>query len=183
MWERAVWSAIEIASSVDQLGWYTNWIGFRVSGIMVLMWSKSMVTATVLSHCVSKFRAFHSRSVQSAHWTLWPMSRVDLNILTSQQQSNPQANWLILASLLLPETNERIPHSDHFTRPSRAGYAVFMLTRALVTNCAAGNKFNYAFLQTFTDTGHIQWVLSIRKFLSYSALWHTQTRVLWNRSR
>ena len=36
-WERAVLSAIEIASSVDQLGQYANWIGSRVSGIMVLM--------------------------------------------------------------------------------------------------------------------------------------------------
>ena len=39
-------------------------------------------------------------------------------------------------------------------------------------------QFNYAFLPTFTDTGHIQRVLSVHKFVSYSALWHTQTRVL-----
>ena len=36
-WERAVWSAIEIASSVDLLGQYANCCGSRVSGIMVLM--------------------------------------------------------------------------------------------------------------------------------------------------
>ena len=35
--ERAVWSAIEIASSVDLLGRCANWSGSRVSGIMVLM--------------------------------------------------------------------------------------------------------------------------------------------------
>ena len=34
-WERAVWSAIEIASSVDLLGRCANWSGSRVSGIMV----------------------------------------------------------------------------------------------------------------------------------------------------
>ena len=33
--KRAVWSAIEIASSVDLLGWYVNWSGFRVSGMRV----------------------------------------------------------------------------------------------------------------------------------------------------
>jgi hypothetical protein len=37
MWERAVLSAIKIASSVDLLGWYANWNGSRVYGIMVLM--------------------------------------------------------------------------------------------------------------------------------------------------
>jgi hypothetical protein len=36
-WERAVWSAIEIASSVDLFGRYANISGSRVSGIMVLM--------------------------------------------------------------------------------------------------------------------------------------------------
>ena len=36
-WERAVWSAIEMASSVDLLGRYENWSGSLVSGIMVLM--------------------------------------------------------------------------------------------------------------------------------------------------
>ena len=36
-WERAVWSAIGIASSVDLLGWHVNWSGSRVSGIIVLM--------------------------------------------------------------------------------------------------------------------------------------------------
>ena len=36
-WERAVWSAIEIASSVDLFGRYANWGGSRVYGIMVLM--------------------------------------------------------------------------------------------------------------------------------------------------
>ena len=35
--EMAVWSAIEIASSVDLFGCYANWSGSRVSGIMVLM--------------------------------------------------------------------------------------------------------------------------------------------------
>jgi hypothetical protein len=37
MWERAVWSAIEIVSSVDLLGRYGNWSGSTVSEIMVLM--------------------------------------------------------------------------------------------------------------------------------------------------
>ena len=36
-WERAVWSAIEIASSVDLLVHYANWSEPRVSEIMVLM--------------------------------------------------------------------------------------------------------------------------------------------------
>ena len=31
-----MWSAIEIASSVDLLGCYANWSGSRVSGIMLL---------------------------------------------------------------------------------------------------------------------------------------------------
>ena len=31
-WERAVWSVIEIASSVDLLRWYANWIGSKVCG-------------------------------------------------------------------------------------------------------------------------------------------------------
>ena len=35
--ERAVWSAIEIASSVGLLGRYANWSGSRASGIMVLI--------------------------------------------------------------------------------------------------------------------------------------------------
>ena len=35
-WERAVWTAIEIASSVDLFGRYANWSGSRVSGIMML---------------------------------------------------------------------------------------------------------------------------------------------------
>ena len=35
--EREVWSAIEIASSVDLLGQYANWTGSKVSGILVLM--------------------------------------------------------------------------------------------------------------------------------------------------
>jgi hypothetical protein len=35
-WDRAVWSAIEIAPSVDLLGRYMNWSGSRVSVIMVL---------------------------------------------------------------------------------------------------------------------------------------------------
>ena len=30
-WKRAVWSAIEIAASVDLLGRYANWSGSRVS--------------------------------------------------------------------------------------------------------------------------------------------------------
>jgi hypothetical protein len=42
-------------------------------------------------------------------------------------------------------------------------------------NCAAGNNLITLFLPTFTNTGHIQQVLSICKFVSYSALWHTQT--------
>ena len=33
-WERAVWSAIEIALSVDLFGRYANWSGSMVSGIM-----------------------------------------------------------------------------------------------------------------------------------------------------
>ena len=36
-WERAVWCAIEIASSGDLLWWYANYSGSRVSGMMVLM--------------------------------------------------------------------------------------------------------------------------------------------------
>ena len=36
-WERAVWSAIEIALSMDLLGWFANWSVSSVSGIMVLM--------------------------------------------------------------------------------------------------------------------------------------------------
>jgi hypothetical protein len=36
-WERAVWGAIELASSVDLLGRFANWSGSRVSGMMVLM--------------------------------------------------------------------------------------------------------------------------------------------------
>ena len=36
-WERPVWSAIEMASSVELLGRDANWSGSRVSGIMVLM--------------------------------------------------------------------------------------------------------------------------------------------------
>ena len=36
-WERAVWNAIEIASSEDLLGRYANWSGSRVSGIMVFV--------------------------------------------------------------------------------------------------------------------------------------------------
>ena len=36
-WEKAVLSAIEIVSSVNLLGHYANWSGFRVSGMMVLM--------------------------------------------------------------------------------------------------------------------------------------------------
>ena len=35
--ERAVWSAIEIASSLDLFVRYANWSGSRVSGIMVSM--------------------------------------------------------------------------------------------------------------------------------------------------
>ena len=35
-WERVVWSAIEIASSVERLGRYVNWSGSWVSGMMVL---------------------------------------------------------------------------------------------------------------------------------------------------
>ena len=38
-WERAVWTGIETASSVDLLGRYANWSRSRVSGIMVLMWA------------------------------------------------------------------------------------------------------------------------------------------------
>ena len=38
-WERAVWSAIEIASSVDLLGQYANWSGSRVSGRVEVIWS------------------------------------------------------------------------------------------------------------------------------------------------
>ena len=45
-WERAVWSAIEIASSVDLFEQYANWRGSRVSGIMVLM-------IMVLTFCIS----------------------------------------------------------------------------------------------------------------------------------
>jgi Fe2+ or Zn2+ uptake regulation protein len=52
-----------------------------------------------------------------------------------------------------------------------------MLSRALVTATVLLATV-YVFLPTFTDTGHIQLVLSVRKFVSYSALWHTQTRVL-----
>jgi hypothetical protein len=37
MWERAVWSAVEIALSVDLFRQYANWSGFRVSGIMAFM--------------------------------------------------------------------------------------------------------------------------------------------------
>ena len=37
-WERAVSSAIEIASSVDLLGRNPNWSGSRLSGMMVLMY-------------------------------------------------------------------------------------------------------------------------------------------------
>ena len=35
--EKAVWSAIEIASDVGLLGSYANWSGSRDSGIIVLM--------------------------------------------------------------------------------------------------------------------------------------------------
>ena len=34
--KNSVWSAIEIVSSVDLVGWYANWSGSRVSGTMVL---------------------------------------------------------------------------------------------------------------------------------------------------
>ena len=40
-WERAVWSAIQIAS-VYLLGPYANWSGFRVSGMMVLSHDKPL---------------------------------------------------------------------------------------------------------------------------------------------
>jgi hypothetical protein len=60
------------------------------------------------------------------------------------------------------------PNLDHFT---------------LVTNCAVGNNLIMLFLLTFTDTGHFQRVLSVRKFINYSVLLHTQTRLLSNRSK
>ena len=40
-WERAVWRAIEIASSVDLLGRFANWNESRVFGVIVLMTSLS----------------------------------------------------------------------------------------------------------------------------------------------
>jgi hypothetical protein len=61
------------------------------------------VTATVLSDCPFVNSVFH---IQSVRWALWPMSRVDPNILTSQWQSNTQANWLTLASLLATSRTE-----------------------------------------------------------------------------
>ena len=64
------------------------------------------ICAVTLS--VRKFRAFH---VQSTHWTLWPMSRVDPNVLTSQRQSITQATWLTLASLLATSRHIRREHS------------------------------------------------------------------------
>ena len=41
-------------------------------------------------------------------------------------------------------------------------------------NCDAGNYLITHFLPKFTDTEHIRWVLSVCKFVSYSALWHTR---------
>lgn len=35
-WVRAVWSAIEISSSIDLLGQYANWSGSRVSEMIAL---------------------------------------------------------------------------------------------------------------------------------------------------
>ena len=35
-WERVVWSAIKMTSSVDLLGRYANWIVSRDPGMMVL---------------------------------------------------------------------------------------------------------------------------------------------------
>ena len=69
-------------------------------------------------------------------------------------------------------------HSDHFTCPSRPGLDVI----ESVGNCAAGNNFNCAspaftdVLPTFTDTGHIQRVLSVRKFISYSVGMDSQSK-------
>ena len=51
IWERAVWSAIEIASSVDVLGQYANWSGSRVSEMMVLMLATKLILTTTNYNC------------------------------------------------------------------------------------------------------------------------------------
>ena len=57
MGERAVWSAIEIASSVDLLDRYANWSGSRVSGIMVL----TLAMASLSNH-------FMATGVSATSW-------------------------------------------------------------------------------------------------------------------
>jgi hypothetical protein len=54
-WGRAVWIAIEIASSVNLLGRYANWSGSRVSGIMVLMLSRHQLSFNSIHICSSSW--------------------------------------------------------------------------------------------------------------------------------
>ena len=54
-WERVVWSALEITSSVDLLGRYANLSGSRVSGMMVLncteLWAYEYTPRLFVSFC------------------------------------------------------------------------------------------------------------------------------------
>jgi hypothetical protein len=71
-------------------------VGLYYGVLFDLIWcarvcSRRSQTQSGVRLYVRKFRAFRSRS---AHWTIWPKSRVDLSVLTYQQQSSTQANWL-----------------------------------------------------------------------------------------
>jgi hypothetical protein len=121
---------------------------------------------------VCKFIEFRSLSIPSAHWMLWPRRMVDPSVLTLQQQSSTQAIWLTLASYFQTQTREHLSLTMLRTLAELVKLFLCYLENLGLQLCC-WQQYNYAFLPTFTETGHIKGILRICKFVSYSALWHT----------
>uniref|UniRef100_A0AAZ3NZ86 AP complex subunit sigma n=1 Tax=Oncorhynchus tshawytscha TaxID=74940 RepID=A0AAZ3NZ86_ONCTS len=85
---------------------HTNFVEFRNFKIIYRRYAGLYfcICVDVTDNNLAYLEGIHN-FVEEAHWTLWPGSRVDLSVLTSQRQSSTQANWLTLASMLLPDIN------------------------------------------------------------------------------
>jgi hypothetical protein len=79
----------------------------------VWKWPRCILVRSLLHLFV---RGGDRRKPWHTHWTVWPMSTFDTNVLTSQRQSSTLDNWLTLASLLATSRQkwENTPHWSFF---------------------------------------------------------------------
>jgi hypothetical protein len=125
----------------------------------------------------------NSRSERSEHYktagiykrTIWQYSAFtnDPERNLTPCTTNPKSASLLATSRHKWENTSLGP----FDLPEQSWLSCFHVMQSVGDcNCAVVNNWITLFCRPFTDTGHIQPMLSVNsKFISHSALWHTLT--------